>query len=87
VRELVRASGYESACSVKNALSSWTDSRYSIARLTVTARTSDTTVRHWLAGTDARIGQADERFATRLWRGYRWGRARLAARRTSGGRP
>lgn len=78
VRDLVRTAGYESACSVKNALSHWNDCRYSIARLTVTAHTADSTIRHWLSGTDASIGRADERFATRAWRGYRRGRARLS---------
>jgi peptidoglycan/xylan/chitin deacetylase (PgdA/CDA1 family) len=86
VRELVRTAGYESACSVKNALSHWNDARYSLSRLTVTARTPDSTVRHWLSGTDARIGRADDRLIARAWRGYRRGRSRLQGSRVDGSR-
>jgi peptidoglycan/xylan/chitin deacetylase (PgdA/CDA1 family) len=84
VREQVRAAGYESACSVKNAFSHGNDGRYSIARLMVTARTSDECIRSWLAGRDAPVGSSDERPATRAWRTYRRVRAR-ARRWTRGG--
>lgn len=84
VRDLVRTAGYDSACSVKNALSHWNECRYSISRLTVTARTPDAVLRHWLAGTDARIGRGDERLVLRAWRRYRQLRAQAARLRHGG---
>lgn len=54
LRRMVRDAGYVSACSVKNAFSSPSDSRYALARLTVFAHSTPDTLRDWLAGTGAR---------------------------------
>jgi peptidoglycan/xylan/chitin deacetylase (PgdA/CDA1 family) len=78
VRRLVRAAGYESAYSVKEALSSTSDDPYSIARLTVRRTTSLDELCAWLAGTGARVGTSGEALRTRLWRIYRRARAVVA---------
>ena len=82
VRQMVSVAGFDSACAVKNALSSAVDPPLSIARLTVTATTTDATVRRWLGGSGAPTGHEDERVVTRAWRTYR----RCSARRHAGGR-
>jgi Predicted xylanase/chitin deacetylase len=65
VRRQVAEAGYDSACAVKNALSSVTDPAFAVARLMLTPRTSDDTVRAWLVGSGARTRLGDERAATR----------------------
>lgn len=80
VRRLVREAAYESACSVKNALSSTADDAFSLARLTVQATTSRAQFRTWLAGAGARVSPSGERIRTRLWRLHRRVRAVTAAR-------
>ena len=82
VRQLVAAAGYDSACAVKNALSSVADPPLSVARLMLTARTSDDTVRQWLAGEGARLGRRDGRAATRAWRTYRRTRSLVTQNRS-----
>jgi peptidoglycan/xylan/chitin deacetylase (PgdA/CDA1 family) len=82
VRQLVAAAGYDSACAVKNALSSVADPQLSVARLMLTASTSDDTVRQWLAGGGARVGRRDGRAATRAWRTYRRTRSLLTQNRS-----
>ncbi len=77
VQRLVRSAGYDSACAVKNSLSHTEDLPYSIARLTVTCRTSDTALAAWLAGSGAPLASGRERPATRAWRAYR--RSRFGA--------
>lgn len=81
VRRLTRQAGFESACSVKNALSFPADPQLAVSRLMLTARTSDETVRRWLDGAGAPVGRRDERLITRAWRGYRRIRAGMAAAR------
>jgi peptidoglycan/xylan/chitin deacetylase (PgdA/CDA1 family) len=71
VRRLVCEAGYESACGVKNALSSTEDDPFSLARLTVRESTTLSEFRAWLAGTGARAAPSGERIPTRLWRRYR----------------
>jgi peptidoglycan/xylan/chitin deacetylase (PgdA/CDA1 family) len=68
VRRFVREAGYESACSVKNALSSADDDRFSLARLMLRNTTSVDQVREWLLGRGAPDAPARERAQTRVWR-------------------
>lgn len=68
VRRLVREAGYESACAVHNAFSHVDDRTHAIARLTVTADTTDEQLERWLAGEGARIAGSRDRAATRAWR-------------------
>ncbi len=70
VRRLVARAGYESACSVKNALSPYDDPPYGIARLTVTSSTTDAQIASWLRGR-GRVAPRTDRPVTRLWRAYR----------------
>jgi peptidoglycan/xylan/chitin deacetylase (PgdA/CDA1 family) len=83
VRRLVREAGYRSACSVKNALSSPDDDRFSLARLTVRATTSLTELGEWLEGRGAPPALQRERARTRGWRLYRRTRAAATGRPTS----
>ncbi|MDP9269523.1 MAG: polysaccharide deacetylase family protein [Chloroflexota bacterium] len=71
VRRLVVETGYRSACAVKNAFSSTTDDRYSLARLTVRATTAPTQIAAWLAGEGAPPAPVREPVGTRAWRLYR----------------
>ncbi len=80
VRRLVLVAGYDSACAVKNAHSHPADPSYTLARLTVTARTSDDTFRSWLTGTGVAVARPRDGVTTRAWRIYR------RARRIRGGR-
>ena len=75
VRRLVHESGYESACSCKNALSSTTDDPLALARLLVRRTTSPTTFADWLDGRGVPIAPVRESVRTRAWRSYRRGRA------------
>jgi peptidoglycan/xylan/chitin deacetylase (PgdA/CDA1 family) len=75
VRRLVRESGYESACSCKNALSSTTDDPLALARLLVQTTTSPRTFVNWLDGRGVPIAPVRESVRTRAWRSYRRGRA------------
>lgn len=50
VRNIVANSGFESGAGVRNRFSSVTDDTFNLARLTVRADTSDTTVAAWLDG-------------------------------------
>jgi peptidoglycan/xylan/chitin deacetylase (PgdA/CDA1 family) len=77
VRRLVAKAGYESACSVKNALSPYDDPPYEIARLTVTSSTTDEILLDWLAGR-ARIAVPGDRLAAKVWRTYRRVAGRLS---------
>ena len=81
VRRLVEQAGFDSACSVKNALAGPPDTAFSLSRLMLTHDTPDAEVTTWLDGTAWQVGQADERLLTRAWRGYRrvTSRARGAA--------
>lgn len=70
VRRLVREAGFESACSVRNTLSSTDDDRFRLARLTVLSTTTNDEIHDWLAGFGA-PPRGGERAATRAWRVYR----------------
>lgn len=76
VRLLVARAGYRNACAVKNTHSG-DDPAYTIARLTVTAGTTQQELRGWLAPGPHRTGQHDERPLTRGWRTYRRMRAKV----------
>jgi peptidoglycan/xylan/chitin deacetylase (PgdA/CDA1 family) len=84
VRRLAQACGFASACAVKNALSSRTDDRFALARLTVRADTPLAGVRAWLQGRGAPLAPPRELARTRAWRVYRRARAAVAPRRGVG---
>lgn len=75
VRHVVRQAGFLGACGVKNALSSATDDRWSLARLTVLPSTSLAELRAWLRGSGAPVTPPTERARTHVWRAYRRGRS------------
>ena len=75
VRRSVREAGFDSACSVKNALCGPRDPVFSLARLMLTADTPVSTVRRWLDGEGAPVGLPDDRPAARAWRAWRRVRA------------
>jgi peptidoglycan/xylan/chitin deacetylase (PgdA/CDA1 family) len=77
VAAMVEQAGFDSACAVKNAMSSTRDDRYALARLTVRASTPIEQLRRWLHGQGAPVAWAGQRWRTRAWRQYR----RLAASR------
>jgi len=80
VRRLVAQAGFRSACAVKNAFSAPGDDVFAIARLTLTATTSLSRFRAWLAGDGAPDAPASERLQTRVWRAYRRARSIALAR-------
>ena len=80
VRQLVRETGYDSACGVKNALSSTGDDLISLARLTVHSSTSLAEFRTWLLGVGAPVAPSGERLRTRLSRLHRRARALVTGR-------
>ena len=75
VRRAVRSAGFSSACSVKNALSSPSDPRFTLSRLMLMATTTDEEVVGWLAGRGVPVGRDDERLLTRGWRWWRRARS------------
>jgi peptidoglycan/xylan/chitin deacetylase (PgdA/CDA1 family) len=77
VRAEVAASGFDSACAVRNALSHTRDDRWRIARLTVRADTPVELVAAWLRGQSAPLAGPGETLQTGLWRTLR--RVRQAA--------
>lgn len=79
VRRAVRAAGFTSACSVKNALSSPGDPPFTLSRLMVMAATTDDELAGWLTGRGVPVGRADERLLTRGWRWARRARARIGS--------
>lgn len=79
VRRLVEAAGYDSACGVKNAISSPDDDRFSLSRLMIRDVTSLHDLEQWLAGAGAPIARRRELIRTRGWRVVR--RVRAAATR------
>jgi peptidoglycan/xylan/chitin deacetylase (PgdA/CDA1 family) len=82
LRQLVRESGYESACGCKNALSSTGDDPLALSRLVVRRKTSPTTFADWLGGRGVPVAPVRESVRTRAWRSYR--RARALVRRRPG---
>jgi peptidoglycan/xylan/chitin deacetylase (PgdA/CDA1 family) len=79
VRRLVQQAGYESACAVKDTLSSAEDDRFALSRLMVRSSTAPDEIGRWLDRLGA-APRAREAMRTRAWRGYRRGRALLTRR-------
>ena len=79
VRSAAHLAGYAGAFAVRNALSSTRDEPFRVARLTVRSDTGIEQFTHWLRGEGARIAPHRESAQTKLWRGYRTGRARLVS--------
>jgi peptidoglycan/xylan/chitin deacetylase (PgdA/CDA1 family) len=75
VISMVQRAGYDSACAVKNALSSTGDDPFALSRLTVMAATPPERLGQWLLGKGAPLCSRRRRWRTRLGRQYR----RLAA--------
>jgi peptidoglycan/xylan/chitin deacetylase (PgdA/CDA1 family) len=75
VRDLVRESGFDSACAVKERLSSSDDDPLALARLTVRSTTTPVELAAWLSGRGAPVAPSREPLRTRAWRTYRRGRA------------
>jgi peptidoglycan/xylan/chitin deacetylase (PgdA/CDA1 family) len=71
VRRLVREAGYESACSVRNTVSSVADPAYLISRLMVDVRTGDRDLGRWLHGSAGHRSGPYDGVAVRAWRAYR----------------
>jgi peptidoglycan/xylan/chitin deacetylase (PgdA/CDA1 family) len=68
IRRMVAEAGYDSACGVRNALSSAADDRYSLARLTVMRTTPVSVIGDWLDGAGAVVAPAHEWQRTKAWR-------------------
>ena len=77
VRALVAEAGFDSACSVKNALAGAPDTALTLSRLMVAADTTASDVRGWMTGVRPRVGRRDDRLISMAWRNYR----RLRGRR------
>ncbi len=75
VRTMVAAAGFTSACVVKNAFASRHGDPMSLARILVRSDTSLATMHSWLRGEGAPVDDRREHWRTRVWRGYRRGRA------------
>ena len=75
VKRLVIEAGYDSACGVRNALSSERDDRFRLARLTVRSSTDDDTFLAWLDGRGASVAPRRELLKTRAYRAYRRSRS------------
>ena len=71
VTTLVRQAGFDSACAVKNALSSGTDDPFALSRLTVLASTPEATLEQWLLGRGAPRCSQRRKLRTRAGRHYR----------------
>jgi peptidoglycan/xylan/chitin deacetylase (PgdA/CDA1 family) len=80
VRHMVAQAGFDSACAVRNALSSTRDDLFTLARLTVLRTTSMPELRRWVDGTGAGVAPSRERLATTGWRMVRRVRARTVRR-------
>jgi peptidoglycan/xylan/chitin deacetylase (PgdA/CDA1 family) len=82
VRRTVADAGYDSACGVRNALSSPTDDRFSLARLTVMRTTPLSELASWVTGKGAAIAPDHEWRRTQAWRIAR--RMRAVVTRSAG---
>jgi peptidoglycan/xylan/chitin deacetylase (PgdA/CDA1 family) len=80
VREAVREAGYESACTVMNALSTVPRDPFMIPRLMVRSTTSTSQLQAWIRGEGAPVAPRSDRFRTRVWRAYRRGGVRVGIR-------
>jgi peptidoglycan/xylan/chitin deacetylase (PgdA/CDA1 family) len=77
----VQAAGYDSACAVRNLLSSTTDNRFALARYTVTADLSTDDLVRVLDGDLVGVAPRREQVRTRAWRTYRRAKTRVGAAR------
>jgi peptidoglycan/xylan/chitin deacetylase (PgdA/CDA1 family) len=71
VTTLVRRAGFDSACAVKNTLSSAADDQFALSRMTVMAVTSAGCLEQWLLGQGAPLWSPRTRWRTRAGRQYR----------------
>jgi peptidoglycan/xylan/chitin deacetylase (PgdA/CDA1 family) len=71
VKRAVVAAGFDSAAGVKNALSHRHDDPYAVARVTVTAQTTDADLAALLEGRGAPVAWRRERLRTKAFRAYR----------------
>lgn len=71
VADAVRAAGFSSAAAVKNALSHDRDDPYALARVTITAETTDGELGQLLEGRGAPLAWSRERLRTKAFRAYR----------------
>ena len=84
VRAEVAASGFDSGCAVRNALSHTRDDRWRIARLTVRADTPVERVAAWLRGQSAPLAEPGETLQTGVWRTIRRMRQAAVSTRQAG---
>lgn len=81
VKEAVRAAGFDSACAVRNMLSSTADDRFAIARVTVDADWSVDRLLRAVDGHGLAVAPRPEQLRTAGWRAYRRARTLVGAKR------
>ncbi|MCU1455866.1 MAG: polysaccharide deacetylase [Acidimicrobiales bacterium] len=79
VREAVRLAGFDSACAVRNMLSSTSDDPFALARVTITADQTVDHLRRVLDGQGLKRAPRPEQVRTLGWRVYRRTRRRLSS--------
>lgn len=80
VKEAAKRAGFDSACAVRNMLSSPTDDRFALARITVDASWDTATLARVLDGVNLRVAPRRQQLRTIGWRAYRKSRQRLGSR-------
>jgi peptidoglycan/xylan/chitin deacetylase (PgdA/CDA1 family) len=80
VKDAAKRAGFDSACAVRNMLSSPTDDRFALARITIDATWDAARLARVLDGGDLRVAPRHEQLRTIGWRTYRRSRQRLASR-------
>jgi peptidoglycan/xylan/chitin deacetylase (PgdA/CDA1 family) len=68
IRQMVQQAGYSSACAVKEAMSSTSDDRFALARMTIKATTDVEALSRLLSGQGIPMAQPRERMQTTGWR-------------------
>jgi peptidoglycan/xylan/chitin deacetylase (PgdA/CDA1 family) len=71
VRELVEQAGFHAACAVRNAMSHIHDHRFSLARITISDRTTVPQLAVLLNGKGLAPAKDNEAFVTKTWRSVR----------------
>jgi hypothetical protein len=79
VREAVRLAGFDSACAVRNLLSSTADDPFALARVTITADQTVDDLRRVLDGNGLKVAPRPAQVRTLGWRVYRRTRRRLSS--------
>jgi peptidoglycan/xylan/chitin deacetylase (PgdA/CDA1 family) len=79
IRDLVRETGFSSACAVKHALSSKEDDRLALARVLVAGNVSVERLRDLLSKPGLRVAPFSDRFYVRAWRFVRRIKTRMSA--------